>query len=225
MKEDMKLAKIIPAAAIALSALYQCGTAQAQSVNYTVSGWQQQFPGTVTPPSTAPWGSAGYPGDTVQLDAYSGTLNLTVGTSTQKINSLLWNIDYTYGGTTTDPDAWSNQTFNFDAARTISFAGGPSGVLGQTGNLFATWENDFLTFNLGTSKSFLVQGYQVKVTALGIDTSGSNFDGANPWPQPGADMLATFTVTAVPEPETYAMLLSGLGLMGVVVRRRKTKQS
>jgi len=29
------------------------------------------------------------------------------------------------------------------------------------------------------------------------------------------------TVTPVPEPETYAMLLGGLGLMGVVARRRK----
>lgn len=30
--------------------------------------------------------------------------------------------------------------------------------------------------------------------------------------------------TAVPEPETYAMMLAGLGLMGAVVRRRKSKQ-
>lgn len=29
------------------------------------------------------------------------------------------------------------------------------------------------------------------------------------------------TVTAIPEPETYAMLLAGLGLMGFVARRRK----
>ncbi|NVD72413.1 PEPxxWA-CTERM sorting domain-containing protein [Duganella sp. BJB1802] len=29
------------------------------------------------------------------------------------------------------------------------------------------------------------------------------------------------TVTAVPEPETYAMLLAGLGLVGVVARRRQ----
>lgn len=34
----------------------------------------------------------------------------------------------------------------------------------------------------------------------------------------------TFT-TAVPEPETYAMLLAGLGLMGAVVRRRKQKST
>jgi hypothetical protein len=30
-------------------------------------------------------------------------------------------------------------------------------------------------------------------------------------------------VTAVPEPETYAMLLAGLGLMGAIARRRKDK--
>lgn len=32
----------------------------------------------------------------------------------------------------------------------------------------------------------------------------------------------TVTVTAVPEPETYAMLLAGLGLVGAVSRRRRT---
>jgi hypothetical protein len=34
----------------------------------------------------------------------------------------------------------------------------------------------------------------------------------------------TISVTAVPEPETYALLLAGLGLMGAVARRRKAKQ-
>ncbi|HKX53004.1 MAG TPA: FxDxF family PEP-CTERM protein [Nitrosospira sp.] len=33
--------------------------------------------------------------------------------------------------------------------------------------------------------------------------------------------LAGVTVSPVPEPETYAMLLAGLGLMGMMVRRRK----
>ncbi len=35
----------------------------------------------------------------------------------------------------------------------------------------------------------------------------------------GTDL--TLTVTSVPEPETYAMLLAGLGLLGFVARRRK----
>lgn len=33
--------------------------------------------------------------------------------------------------------------------------------------------------------------------------------------------ISSVTVTAVPEPETYAMMLAGLGLVGAVVRRRK----
>ena len=35
----------------------------------------------------------------------------------------------------------------------------------------------------------------------------------------------TITVTAVPEPETYAMLIAGLGLLGGVARRRASKES
>jgi hypothetical protein len=35
----------------------------------------------------------------------------------------------------------------------------------------------------------------------------------------------TGTVTAVPEPETYAMLLAGLGLLGYVGRRRQRKEA
>jgi hypothetical protein len=33
------------------------------------------------------------------------------------------------------------------------------------------------------------------------------------------------SVSAVPEPETYTMLLAGLGLIGATVKRRKDKQA
>jgi hypothetical protein len=38
------------------------------------------------------------------------------------------------------------------------------------------------------------------------------------------DNVVFHNVSAVPEPESYAMMLAGLGLMGFVARRRKAKQ-
>lgn len=45
---------------------------------------------------------------------------------------------------------------------------------------------------------------------------------------PGAGNTTTFTLTQVPtipEPETYAMLLAGLGLMGFIAKRKKSNQT
>lgn len=39
------------------------------------------------------------------------------------------------------------------------------------------------------------------------------------------DMIIKVSVLAVPEPENYALLLAGLGVMGTIVRRRKTHSS
>jgi hypothetical protein len=69
---------VIAAATVMASVL----TASAvMTVTYTVDGVApQQFAGLVTPPADAPWGPNGYPGDTVELQAYTGSLDLTPGT-------------------------------------------------------------------------------------------------------------------------------------------------
>lgn len=47
------------------------------------------------------------------------------------------------------------------------------------------------------------------------------FDLTNYSDEPGAVMFTSFSVTAVPEPETWAMLLGGLAMLGLVRRRRQ----
>jgi hypothetical protein len=41
----------------------------------------------------------------------------------------------------------------------------------------------------------------------------------------GVKISVSAAVTAVPEPETYALLLAGLGMVGTMVRRRKVQQA
>ena len=47
---------------------------------------------------------------------------------------------------------------------------------------------------------------------LSFENSGADNQGA---------MLDNVSVTAIPEPESYALMLAGLGLIGTIVRRRK----
>jgi len=57
------------------------------------------------------------------------------------------------------------------------------------------------------------------ITGFYSGQTTNNFD------QPGAKLGNTgqTMVPSIPEPETYAMMLAGLGLMGFVARRRKQK--
>lgn len=92
-------------------------------------------------------------------------------------------------------------------------SGGPSVVAGsQFGNLVAA-------FNDRRNGSFLL-------------TAGSTYmlkiDGITKAAPPGTFGIVSITalngsVTPVPEPENYAMLLAGLGLIGTIARRRKSK--
>lgn len=194
--------------------------AHALSITYTVDGWgPQSFPGPVPPPANAPWGPAGYPGDTVQLEGLANTVDLPVGSTILQINTLLWTIDYTYAGTATDPNEWSNLSFAFDASRSMNL-NGVAGNLSQAGTLDVTWENDYLALAAGPMLSFLLNGYTVQVTPLALDRAGgSDFSGGNPWTQPSRGVMARFDVAPVPEADATAGLLV-LALFGAAALRR-----
>lgn len=85
-------------------------------------------------------------------------------------------------------------------------------------------------FNIATTvNQTYTAGISTGTAYWGADVNwgGNPYAGGTAFYQ-GAEQSAAdfrFRVNAVPEPETYAMLLAGLGLMGAVARRRKAKHA
>ena len=91
---------------------------------------------------------------------------------------------------------------------TQTFVAGTAGV-GQTSLNFSVTNGD-------QSRSQYVQFTGLagaKITSLSF----------NNVPSTDAFETANYSVTPVPEPETYALLLAGLGAVGFVARRRRNK--
>jgi hypothetical protein len=99
---------------------------------------------------------------------------------------------------------------------------------GYAGNFGSGWVgNTFDTTNVLGSQSFLyliAQSTQASSSAAGLFGQVTAFDGADivakTYLAQDGWHLQIAAVQAVPEPETYAMLIAGLGLMGFSARRR-----
>jgi len=118
---------------------------------------------------------------------------------------------------------------SFDGAGAFNFGDGSTfipnqidvtGVLAGGGTVYqsflidkSTGANGSLNF---TSYAFS-SGFN-NLVSVRFSSSGSDLPEFNGF---SVDNINATAVTAVPEAETYAMLLAGLGMMGVVARRRK----
>ena len=98
------------------------------------------------------------------------------------------------------PDLFNTLTVNSSGA-------GPNSQIFTAASLGFPVTNGDQSFN--QSVQFTGLGGSL-ITSLVFNSTQSSFE------------VARFSTTAVPEPETYAMMLAGLGLMGFVARRRKS---
>lgn len=88
---------------------------------------------------------------------------------------------------------------NPTSANTGWFAGSASAPIGTVNSLSVTGGTLVLTANAGAGSFAAITG------------------------QPQNKLSFTFTANPVPEPETYALLLAGLGLVGMLARRRQPR--
>ena len=69
--------------------------------------------------------------------------------------------------------------------------------------------------NLVPSAALAAGSYELRISGVSLASNGY---------YSGHMTLASTTMAPIPEPETYAMMLAGLGLMGFVARRRKQQR-
>lgn len=107
------------------------------------------------------------------------------------------------------------------ATTTPTFAGFPlgvtSGIYDNTLDMTqaSSYNPAFVTANGGTTAA-------AEAALFSAMVAGESYLNIHTTQFPGGEIRG-FLIAAVPEPETYAMMLAGLGLLGFVARRRKQK--
>ncbi len=152
-----------------------------------------------------------------------------------KLGTLTYYNGAVFSGTGAESISFNSQ-INFTQPALGLVSSSFSMLLNNTTNTGdANADADFVSFaSVFSSTNFSIGGvnYQVKITGFqnvvgdGFLTSNASEFRVRENLSASADLYGMVTaVTAVPEPETYAMMLAGLGLMGAVARRRKAKQA
>lgn len=106
----------------------------------------------------------------------------------------------------------------------ISFLWGSPDVYNKltvtsTGGLTQTFDSTNITFASTNGN----QAYSQYVQFTGLNGAKITSLSFNNVPSTDAFETANYSITPVPEPETYALLLAGLGAVGFVARRRRNK--
>jgi len=227
----MKLNKL--AAAVAVVALTAVAT-QANAANWNyVTGTSSSFAGvtdvTFDAPFLAPLGTVS---TFTVYNAINGNATYDKGavydTSSVNVTAMPFGTTGRFWSVGSSPAAQVGPG-------TVAFSGAASTGVKYYGFLWGSSDtyND-VTFNLSGGGTLVLNGSQVPsgtgnqgmaryvnvfadttetITGVSFASTGNAFETDN----------HAYSVTAVPEPESYAMMLAGLGLMGAIARRRKSK--
>lgn len=88
---------------------------------------------------------------------------------------------------------------------------------------YITFDNNLFPNAAPVLNSFGVAFYTAGGATWNIFSSGNQYELFTNAIPGNVDKLGALAVTAVPEPESYAMMLAGLAVMGAIARRRKGK--
>lgn len=172
---------------------------------------------------------------TMTSDGTTAT-NLGSNANANAINNVGQVAGTSYGNNGSTATLW---TMTGNGITTTILGSGSANAINNSGQVvgFITGTYDFFTDDIpytailwdGTTatelNSFLtaseISAGWTLTQANGINDSGS-IVGQSYNTKTGANNAFLLTASAVPEPDTYIMLLTGLGLMGFMVRRRKT---
>lgn len=165
----------------------------------TSGGWAYTISATGQP------GVQGLSSNTLDINLVSGASTFDVWVSQVGLTSPLGTVNFTSGFTENLITAgWSvTQTTYLDTGN-VTYGTGT--LLGSATFTAIGTETDYASFSTGAGPYSLTHHYAITASGAG-----------------NANSTVNLMVSAVPEPETYAMLLAGLGLMGFVARRRKQK--
>lgn len=130
------------------------------------------------------------------------------------LTSSLGNIVYFQSGVGATTSITATGSMSIDGGPVVAL---PAGALTQTPSSPSLgFFSGSTSVPLGGFSSFAVTGASITLNAMGGSFAAI---GA----QPQNKLTFEFTAVPVPEPETYALLLAGLGMVGLLARRRQMR--